>query len=106
VLFGGWQSRGMRLFLESAKASDPRISWRSGDPSELFATAALAVHPTWEDGWGYAPAEALAAGVPLLISDQTGMKELLNPDSGSILPAGDRKAWGAALERWLRGTTP
>jgi glycosyltransferase involved in cell wall biosynthesis len=100
VLFGGWSSRGMRQFLEKAGARDRRISWRSGDPTEVFATADIALHPSWEDGWGYAPAEALAAGVPVVVSDQTGMQELL--ESHQILPAGDAAAWTARLEKWAR----
>jgi glycosyltransferase involved in cell wall biosynthesis len=100
VLFGGWSSRGMRNFLEKARQQDRRISWRSGDPAEIFATADIAFHPSWEDGWGYAPAEALSARVPLVVSDQTGMKELVGIDQ--ILPAGDSTAWSSRLDRWAR----
>lgn len=102
VLFGGWSSRGMRKFLEKAGARDRRISWTSGDPAKIFATASLALHPSWEDGWGYAPAEALAAGLPVVVSDQTGMQELL--DKPQILAAGDAAAWTARLESWARET--
>ena len=100
VLFGGWSSRGMRRFLEKASARDRRISWRSGDPAEIFATAEIAFHPSWEDGWGYAPAEAFSAGLPVVVSDQTGMKELLQ--SSQILPAGNSAAWNARLESWAQ----
>lgn len=100
VLFGGWSSRGMRQFLEKAAAQDRRISWQSGDPAKIFATADIALHPSWEDGWGYAPAEALAAGVPVVVSDQTGMQEML--ESHEILPAGDATAWASRLEIWAR----
>lgn len=100
VLFGGWSSSGMRKYLEKARAADPRISWTSGDPAGVLSTASLAVHPSWEDGWGYAPAEALAAGLPVVVSDQTGMKELLGDVPGSVLPAGDTQAWRARLQAW------
>lgn len=103
VLFGGWSSSGMRRYLEAARKSDPRISWDSGDPAKVLSTASLAVHPSWEDGWGYAPAEALAAGLPVLVSDQTGMKEILVDQPGAVLPAGDTDAWRLRLERWARG---
>jgi glycosyltransferase involved in cell wall biosynthesis len=104
VLFGGWSSRGMRKFLEQARSQDSRISWRSGDPAPLLATADLALHPSWEDGWGYAPAEALAAGVPVVVSDETGMKEML--PANRILPAGDASAWSELLGNWSRGRLP
>lgn len=100
LLVGGWSSRGMRLWLEEARKSDPRISWTSGDPAAHLETASLCVHPTWEDGWGYAPAEALDAGVPVVVTDQTGMKELLAPGRGTVLPVGDARAWTEYLLRW------
>jgi len=100
LLLGGWASRGMRTWLEDAKRLDPRISWTSGDPVPHLETASLGVHPSWEDGWGYAPAEALAAGLPVVVSDQTGMKELLQGGGGDILPAGDARAWRERLAAW------
>lgn len=99
LLVGGWSSRGMRLWLEKARSLDPRIHWTTGDPAPHLATAAAAVHASWEDGWGYAPAEALAAGLPLAVTDQTGMKELLDRSlRQAILPVGDTQA----LVHWLR----
>jgi glycosyltransferase involved in cell wall biosynthesis len=100
-LVGGWTDRAMRLWLESARRADPRISWTSGDPAPHLATASLALHPSWEDGWGYAPAEAVAAGVPVLVSDQTGMMETVDP--GRVLPAGDVRAWSERLRNWAEG---
>jgi glycosyltransferase involved in cell wall biosynthesis len=106
VLFGGWSSRGMRSFLEEARRQDPRISWESGDPAKPLAIADIALHPSWEDGWGYAPAEAMAAGVPVVVSDQTGMKELLRGMEDRVLPAGDAAAWTRKLESWARERKP
>jgi glycosyltransferase involved in cell wall biosynthesis len=107
LLVGGWTGRGMRKWLEAARVRDPRLDWTSGDPAPHLATAALAVHPSWEDGWGYAPAEALAAKVPLVVSDQTGMKELLvEGGSDAILPAGDLDAWRSWLRAWAARTAP
>lgn len=106
VLFGGWSTRGMRKFLENSRHQDSRISWRSGDPAEVFRSASIALHPSWEDGWGYAPAEALRANVPVVVSDQTGMKELLGLDGRSVLPAGDADAWSRRLHEWAREENP
>lgn len=104
VLFGGWSSPGMRRHLQMARKNDPRISWESGDPAKVLSTASLAVHPSWEDGWGYAPAEALDVGLPVLVSDQTGMKEVLDPSM--ILPAGDTAAWAGRLGTWAAKVDP
>jgi glycosyltransferase involved in cell wall biosynthesis len=104
VLVGGWSSRGMRVFLESARRSDPRIRWLSGDPAPALSSAEIVFHPSWEDGWGYAPAEALAAGVPVVVSDQTGMKEIVRDGLGRVLAAGDPAVWNAAVREWGEAT--
>jgi glycosyltransferase involved in cell wall biosynthesis len=90
VLVGGWATRGMRRFIEAACAEDPRISSGPGDPLPHLRAARLYVHPSYEDGFAYAPAEALACGVPVLVSEDTGMKELIDvPRNGLVLPTGD-----------------
>jgi glycosyltransferase involved in cell wall biosynthesis len=103
VLLGGWASRGMRRFLQSACDSDPRIAVRLGDPLEELRRARLYVHPSYDDGFGYAPAEALAAGVPVIVTEDTGMKELVAPGRGVVVPTDDLGALAAALEAAYRG---
>jgi glycosyltransferase involved in cell wall biosynthesis len=104
VLVGGWGTRGMRRFIERACAADPRILVRPGDPLERLRSASVCVHPAYEDGFAYAPAEALACGVPLIVSEDTGMKELIDvPGKGLILPTGDLDALTEAIEAAYRG---
>jgi glycosyltransferase involved in cell wall biosynthesis len=103
-LLGGWSTRGMRRLLERACAEDRRISVGPGDPLEALSGARLCVHPAYEDGFAYAPAEALACGVPVLVSEDTGMKELIDPGvSGLVLPTGDAGALAEAIEAVHRG---
>jgi glycosyltransferase involved in cell wall biosynthesis len=104
ILVGGWRSRGMRRFLQAARERDPRIVLAPGDPLPHLRGAGLCVHPTYEDGFAYAPAEALACGVPVLVSEDTGMKELVQPGrTGAILPTGDLDALSEAIEAAYRG---
>lgn len=104
VLVGGWSTRGMRRFVEGARGADPRIEVSPGDPLPHLREAALCVHPTYEDGFAYAPAEALAAGVPTIVSEDTGMKELITPGvDGLILPTGDLDALTEAIDAAYRG---
>jgi glycosyltransferase involved in cell wall biosynthesis len=104
VLVGGWGTTGMRRFVQRACAADRRISVSPGDPMPHLRTASLCVHPAYEDGFAYAPAEALAAGVPLLVSEDTGMKELIDPGrDGAIVPTGDFEALVGAIEAAYRG---
>ena len=90
-LVGGWGTRGMRRFVEDACAEDPRITAGPGDPLEHLRTASLCVHPAYEDGFAYAPAEALACGVPVIVSEDTGMKELIELTARRPGPA-DRRS--------------
>ena len=103
-LVGGWGTPGMRRFVESARAADRRISVCPGDPLSHLRAARLCVHPAYEDGFAYAPAEALATGVPVLVSADTGMKELIDPGrDGLILPTGDLDALTETIEAAYRG---
>jgi len=94
----------MRRFLESASAADPRVTVRPGDPLPHLRAARLCVHPAYEDGFAYAPAEALACGVPVIVSEDTGMKELIRAErDGLVLPTGDLVALTETIEACYRG---
>jgi glycosyltransferase involved in cell wall biosynthesis len=104
VLVGGWGTRGMRRFVQRSVAEDPRIEVCPGDPLPLLRKAALCVHPSYADGFAYAPVEALACGVPTIVSEHTGMKDLIEPGrNGEVLPTGDRNALTEAIEAAYRG---
>jgi glycosyltransferase involved in cell wall biosynthesis len=104
VLVGGWSSRGMRRFLQDAAARDSRISIGPGDPLPHLRSAHLCVHPTYEDGFAYAPVEALACGVPVLVSEDTGMKDLVDPGvNGMVLPTGELSVLTEAIDAAYRG---
>jgi glycosyltransferase involved in cell wall biosynthesis len=103
-LVGGWGTPGMRRFIQSACAGDSRIGVCPGDPLPHLRSASLCVHPAYEDGFAYAPAEALAAGVPVIVSEDTGMKELIDPGrDGVILPTGDLDALTETIDAAYRG---
>jgi glycosyltransferase involved in cell wall biosynthesis len=104
VLVGGWKSRAMRRHVERACSGDARIQVGHGDPFSALRSAALCVHPTYNDGFAYAPAEALACGVPVIVSEDTGMKDLVEPGrTGVVLPTGDLGALTEAIEAAYRG---
>jgi glycosyltransferase involved in cell wall biosynthesis len=103
LLVGNWKTRGMRRFIEAARAADARIVVCPGDPLPHLREARLCVHPTFEDGFAYAPVEALACGVPVLVSEDTGMKDLIDPGrTGLTLPTGDLAALTEAIEAVYR----
>ena len=103
-LVGSTKSRSMFNWLERKIAADGRISAAAGDPLPALEAASLCVHPTWEDGFAYAPAEALACGVPAIVSEDTGMKELIVPGvNGVTFPTGDASALAEAIDAAYRG---
>ena len=97
TLVGGWASRGMRHYLLGRIAQDPRIRLAPGDPLPHLQQANVCVHPSYEDGYAYAPMEALACGVPVIVTEDTGMKEHVREGvNGYVVPTG---SWEAVLER-------
>lgn len=104
MLVGGPGSRGMRRYIEDAVRRDPRIKVCPGDPLSYLQTARLCVHPSFSDGFGYAPAEALAMGLAVIVSEDTGMKELIDAGrDGLILPTGDLDALTETIKGAYRG---
>jgi len=103
-LVGGWGTPGMRRFVGEACAADQRIVVSPGDPLPHLRGASLCAHPAYEDGFGYAPAEALAAGVPVIVTQDTGMRELVRDGvDGRVLPTDDLDALAQAIEAAHRG---
>lgn len=96
ILVGGWATRGMRRYIQSWLAKDSRIRLAPGDPLPHLHRASVYVHPTYEDGFAYAPMEALACDVPVIVTEDTGMKEHVKEGiNGYIVPTGN---WEAILE--------
>jgi glycosyltransferase involved in cell wall biosynthesis len=74
----------------------------SPDAWSLLGIADLFVCPSEAEPWGLVINEAVAAGLPVLVSDQCGAAEdLVVPDrTGEIIPMGNVTAWASALRRW------
>jgi glycosyltransferase involved in cell wall biosynthesis len=70
-------------------------------PDEVMATIArydFFVLPTLGENFGHAIFEALSAGRPVLISDQTQWRGLVSKNAGWDLALADKGAWKAALQ--------
>lgn len=98
TLVGGSGTRSMRRYLAERCARDPRVRVAPGDPLPWLQAADVCVHAAFQDGCAYAPMEALACGLPVIVTDETGMKEFVRDgENGFIVPAGDPAAMAHAL---------
>ncbi len=83
-----------------------RVEFRGYVPRDnlyrLYETCAVAAVPSTYEGFGYAAAQALCAGVPCVISDRASLPELAGGDA-TVVPIEDHASWVASLSTALRG---
>lgn len=72
------------------------------DPDELFRQVAVVVFPSvWAEPFGLVVAEAMAAGVPFVISDAGALPEVAGADHPWVARAGDVTDLGETISRIL-----
>lgn len=68
---------------------------------EAFRRSSVLVLPSLEEGFGLVVPQALSCGVPCIVSDRVGAKDLIRPgDNGSIFAVKDASALAAELAWW------
>jgi glycosyltransferase involved in cell wall biosynthesis len=79
------------------------LGWRDqGFVSRLMAEAGVVVIPSlWPENFPTVALEALQVGRALVASRVGGLPELVGPDNGALVPAGDAEALALALEGLL-----
>ena len=92
----GWLERMRRTPLSAA------VSYRGyvpeGDRETLFAGARTVVLPSWDEGFGLPALEAMAAGIPIVVSNRGALPEVVGTAGVTVDPA-DPQAWATAIER-------
>jgi glycosyltransferase involved in cell wall biosynthesis len=71
---------------------------------DLYATCAVVAVPSVYEGFGYAAAQALCAGTPLVVSDRASLPEVAGGDA-PVLPLDSVQDWVTALRSALSGET-
>lgn len=93
ALFSDWAG-GYRL-----------LGWR--DDSDYFSQVDVLLHPASAEPYGMVISEAMAACVPVVISDLCGAAQHVTDASGAVLPLDAPVAdWADAVERQLSRVTP
>jgi glycosyltransferase involved in cell wall biosynthesis len=64
---------------------------------ELYVGAIALVLPSWLEGFGLTPVEALAHGTPAIVSDLPVLREVLGDDGALYVPPGDVERLARAL---------
>src|SRR5262249_17578647 len=72
---------------------------RGTERIEALADADVLVYPSQHEIFGLVPVEALLAGTPVIVSDDSGCGEVISATGGGqVIPAGDVRALGGAIE--------
>lgn len=71
----------------------PLITWypylEQQEMNKVFNENDLFVFPSYLDSWAMVVVEAMACGLPVIVTENTGAKDAVTSDIGEILPAGD-----------------
>lgn len=68
------------------------------EPKVVFEAADALVLPSIYEAFGQVVVESLAAGTPVLVSENVGAKEIIPGGSGKVLPVGDVVVWVNAIK--------
>lgn len=95
-------SRLESRILERGLAARVRLVGRvdEDDLHGLMAAATCLAFPSWYEGFGLPPLEAMAHGTPVLASSATSVPEVVG-DAGLLLDPANMLEWRSALERIL-----
>jgi len=98
TLVGGTGNRQMKLALRrESKGIDVVLA--PGNPVPAYHSADVSILPSLEDGFGFVVAEAMACGLPTIVTDQSGAAEWVREaNAGWVIPAGQDVAIADALE--------
>jgi glycosyltransferase involved in cell wall biosynthesis len=98
VLWGGPGARPISRYLREHTTRDPRIRVR---PEEIrrvgygpvYAASTVLVHPSLSDGFGYVVGEAMACGIPVIVTSCSGAADLVRDGvNGYVVPPGEAGA--------------
>lgn len=98
----GWRTAKIRRLLQTLNLGD-RLKILGYIPEQdkvfLYAGAKLFLYPSFYEGFGMPPLEAMAAGVPVLVSQTSSLPEVVG-EAGLLLSPYDNQPWYESIN-WL-----
>ena len=99
VLWGASGWRPIPNYLAEQSTLDPRIvirtaaDVRSEGYENVYGKSSVLVHPSLGDGFAYVVTEAMASGIPVIVTRTTGATELvIDGKNGYVVPPRDSEA--------------
>jgi glycosyltransferase involved in cell wall biosynthesis len=88
--------------VDDAENGIRRVSWMSHDQlTRELARHDVLVLPSYFDSFGMVVAEAMACGLPVIVTENVGAKEMVTPEvNGQVVPVGEAEALAGAM-RWF-----
>ncbi|RYD79053.1 MAG: glycosyltransferase, partial [Verrucomicrobiaceae bacterium] len=72
-----------------------------GQLADAFRSGSVLVLPSLEEGFGLVVPQALACGLPVIVSNRVGAKDLVRQrENGSVVPVQDPVALAEELQWW------
>lgn len=98
----GWVDPSFRgtLKAELARMAGSRVVWPGpvAAPEHEYRRSSVFVLPSLQDGFGSVVIEAMASGLPVIVTDRTGARDCVREGvDGFVVPAGDADALGERL---------
>jgi len=97
VLWAAPGSRAIARYIREQTDRNPKIRIRPDQVrhcyGEAYGKSSVLVHPSLSEGFGYVVVEAMASGIPVIVTRNTGAADLVvDGENGYVIPAGDAEA--------------
>jgi len=97
IFWGAAGTRAVTQYLREQMERNPRIQLRPVEVrscyGEVYGKSSVLVHPSLSEGFGYVVAEAMASGIPVIVTKNAGAADLVvDGQNGYVVPARDPEA--------------
>ncbi|MFM6154659.1 MAG: glycosyltransferase, partial [Sphaerospermopsis kisseleviana] len=95
LIIGGVSTRGLKKFMTEILSKHPNIkqefwNFSQDNPTKVFGKSSVLVLPSVEDGFGLVALEAMACGLPVVVTSNCGAADVVNNSiNGFIAPPRD-----------------